>query len=54
MNIKVAAFTVSEKSSNINSKEVGKCEESIQLLPHLTQNTLWESDKRTRKRHIEF
>ena len=39
---------------SINSKEEGKCQESIQLVPHLTQNTLWESDKRTRKRHIQF
>ena len=26
---------------------------SIQLVPHLAQNTLWESDIRTRKRHIQ-
>ena len=32
-------------------KKEDKCQESIQLVPHLTQNTLWESDKRTRKRH---
>ena len=38
---------------SIKSKEEGKCQESIQLVPHLTQNTLWKSDKRTRKRHIQ-
>ena len=37
----------------IKSKEECKCQESIQLVSHLTQNTLWESDKRTRKRHIQ-
>ena len=39
---------------SVNSKEEGNCQESIQLVSHLTQNTLWESDKRTRKRHIQF
>ena len=38
---------------NIKSKEEDKCQESIQLVPYLTQNTIWESDKRTSKRHIQ-
>ena len=38
---------------SIKSKVEGKCQESIQLVPHLTPNTLWKSDKRTRKRHIQ-
>ena len=38
---------------SIKSKEKRKCQEWIQLVSHLTQNTLWESDKRTRKRHIQ-
>ena len=37
----------------IKSKEDGKCGESIQLIPHLTQNTIWESDKRTRKHQLK-
>ena len=37
---------------SIKSKVERKCQESIQLVPHLTQNTIWESDKRT-KRHIQ-
>ena len=37
----------------IKSKEEGKCQESIQLVPHLNQNTFLESDKRTRKRHLQ-
>ena len=37
---------------SIKSKEEGKCQESIPLVSHLTQNTIWESDKR-RKRHIQ-
>ena len=36
---------------SIKSEEERKCQESIQLVSHLTQNT-WESDKR-RKRHIQ-
>ena len=36
----------------IKSEEERKCQESIQLVSHLTQNALWESDKR-RKRHIQ-
>ena len=36
---------------SIKSKEERQME-SIQFVPHLTQNTLWEGDKRTRKRHI--
>ena len=39
---------------SINSKEEGKCQESIQFVPHLTQNTIWESDKRTKICHIQF
>ena len=35
---------------SINSMEEGKCQESIQLVPHLTQNTLWESDKKKNKK----
>ena len=31
---------------SIKSEEERKCQESIQLVSHLTQNTLWESDKR--------
>ena len=31
---------------SIKSKEEGKCQESTQLVPHLTQNTLWEGDKK--------
>ena len=38
---------------SIKSKEERKCQESIQLVSHLTKNTLLESDKRTRKRHIQ-
>ena len=38
---------------SIKSEEERKCQESIQLVSHLTQNILWESDKRTRKRHIQ-
>ena len=37
---------------SIKSEEKRKCQESIQLVSHLTQNTLWESDKR-KKRHIQ-
>ena len=37
---------------SIRSEEERKCQESIQLVSHLTQNTLWESDKR-RKRHTQ-
>ena len=38
---------------SIKSEEERKCQELIQLVSHLTQNTLWESVKRTRKRHIQ-
>ena len=42
-----------ESELSIKSKEERKFQESIQLVSHLTQNTLWESDKRTRKRHLQ-
>ena len=38
---------------SIKSKEKRKCQESVQLVSQLTQNTLWESDKRTRQCHIQ-
>ena len=35
----------------INSKEEGKDQESIES--HLTRDTIWESDKNTRKHHTQ-
>ena len=34
------------------SKEDGKYQEMINQVPHLTQDTIWESDK-TQKHHIQ-
>ena len=40
-------------SLNYEHKEEGKDHESIQSSTHLTQDTIWESDKNTRKHHIQ-
>ena len=40
-------------SSLSKSKEEGKAQELIHSLPQLTQYTVWESEKNTRKHHIQ-
>ena len=35
----------------MQSKEEGKDHELINQIPHLTKDTIWESDKHTKKHH---
>ena len=37
----------------IQSKKDGKDQDRYNQVPHLTQNTTWESDKNTNKHHKE-
>ena len=38
---------------HIQSKEEGGDQESIKSIPQLAKDTIWESDKNTRKHHIQ-
>ena len=45
--------TTDNSTHAIESKEEGKEQDAINQAPHLTWDTIWESDKNTRKHHTQ-